>query len=539
MSAGRHVRIIAIVGAALAATTLSIEAASGGPAAGAREGGIFRMSTVAAQVDSIDAAIQSFAGSVPIRQATCAGLLRTPDRPFPEGLSLVPELATALPRITDGGRTYTFTIRRGVRFSTGAPVTAADIAHTINRFLNPVMKAYLAPFFADIVGARAVLEGKAQTARGVVARGNTLTIRLTRPAGDFSARITAVCVLPRTLPADAEGAKAPVPTAAPYFIAEYVPGRRIVLERNRFYRGGRPRHLDRFEIELTEDDASAIDRVAKGELDYAWIPTSSYAPRAAEFRRKYGLNKTRFFGVPTPFLRMFALNTSRPLFRENPQLRQAVNFAVDRRALLRERGPLAGFLTDQYLFPGLPGFRDERIYPLEKPDLRKARQLAKGRLRGRRAVLYTIDFPLGLAQAQIVKQNLAKIGLRVEIKAFPGVTLFEKLATPGERFDIGWVGWLSDFVDPSTLNDLFHGARSPEPNFSRFNSPAFNRRLERAARLIGARRSREYGVLDVELARDAAPAVAYAYDNALTLVSERVGCVVVNPYLDLAAACLK
>jgi len=402
-----------------------------------------------------------------------------------------------------------------------------------------VMKAYLAPFFADIVGARAVIDGKAQTARGVVANRNTLTIRLTRPAGDFGARIAAVCVVPRTLPVDAEGAKAPVPTAAPYFIAEYVPGRRVVLERNRFYRGSRPRHLDRFEIELTEEDARAIDRVDRGELDYAWIPTSSYAARAAEFRRKYGLNRARFFGVPTPFLRMFALNTSRPLFRGNPQLRRAVNFAVDRRALLRERGPLAGFLTDQYLFPGLPGFRDERIYPLEKPDVARARQLARGNLRGRRAVLYTIDNPLGLAQAQIVKQNLARIGIRVEVKAFPGVALFEKLATPGAPFDIGWVGWLSDFPDPSVLNDLFHGARSPETNYSRLDSPPFNRRLARVATLTGAERYREYGRLDVELARDAAPAVAYAYDNALTLVSERVGCVVVNPYLNLAAACLK
>jgi peptide/nickel transport system substrate-binding protein len=533
-------RMIAILGAALAATTLSIDAASGGPAATTREGGVFRVATVAGQVDSIDAAIQNLAATVPIRQATCAGLLRNPDKPYPEGLTVLPELATAAPRITDGGRTYTFRIRSGVRFSTGAPVTAVDVAHTINRFLNPVMKASpLGPFFVDIVGARAVLDGKAQTARGVAARGNTLTIRLTRPAGDFSARIAAVCVVPRTLPADAEGAKAPVPTAAPYFIAEYVPGRRIVLERNRFYRGSRPRHLDRFEIELTEDDASAIDRVDRGELDYAWVPTASYAPRAAEFRRKYWLNRTRFFGVPTPFLRMFVLNTSRPLFRGNAQLRRAVNFAVDRKALLRERGPLAGFLTDQYLFPGLPGFRDERIYPLEKPNVAKARQLARDNLRGRRAVLYTTAFPLGLAQAQIVKQNLAKIGIRVEIKSFPGVTLFEKLATPGEPFDIGWIGWLSEIPEPSILNDLFHGARSPGPNYSRLDSPSFNRRLERAARLTGARRYREYGGLDVELARDAAPAVAYAYDNALTLVSERVGCVVVNPYLDLAAACLK
>ena len=96
-----------------------------------------------------------------------------------------------------------------------------------------------------------------------------------------------------------------------------------------------------------------------------------------------------------------------------------------------------------------------------------------------------------------------------------------------------------DLPDPSLLNDLFAGANSPDPNFSRFDSPTYNRRLDRASRLVGQRRYAMYGRLDVDLARDAAPAIAYAYDNALTLVSKRVGCIVLNPYLDLAAACLR
>ena len=83
---------------------------------------------------------------------------------------------------------------------------------------------------------------------------------------------------------------------------------------------------------------------------------------------------------------MFVLNTSRPLFKNNPKLRQALNFAVDRKTLTRELGPFVGTATDQYLRLSLPGFRDERIYPLKGPDLKKARALAKGHMRERKAV---------------------------------------------------------------------------------------------------------------------------------------------------------
>jgi peptide/nickel transport system substrate-binding protein len=514
-------------------------AASGGTR-GTQSGGTLRVGIAGDQFDSVDAAITASPATLTIVRATCAGLMQSPDKPFPEGLTFVPELAAKGPRITDGGRTYTFTMRRGLRFSTGAAVTARDVVHTINRLLNPVMKAYAANLLIEIVGAREVLAGRAQTARGVVARGNTVTIRLTRPVGDFVARMAlGACVVPQSLAPDAEGAKPPIPTAGPYYVAEYVPGRSVVLERNRFYRGARPHRVDRIEVDLTGANPSILDRVDRGELDYGWATTSAFADRANEFRRKYGLNRSRFFAVPAGFLRLFVLNTSRPLFRNNPALREAVNFAIDRRALLRERGPFAGVLTDQYLPPSLPGFRDERIYPLEEPNVARARELARGNLRGRRATLYTIAIPLGLAQAQIVKANLARIGLDVRIEQHPGSLYFERVEEPGAPFDIAWAGWLADVPDPSVLNDLFHGRNIPEPNLSRFDSPTFNRRLDNASRLTGPARYREYAQLDVDLARDAAPAIAYAYDTALTLVSDRVGCVVVNPYLDLAAACLK
>ena len=508
-----------------------------------KEGGTFRVGIPAQFAGSIEptTGVASFI----FLRATCAGLLTFADRPLPAGNRIVPEVATDYPKISNGGKTYTFKLRSDFRFSTGKRVTAADFAHTINRLLNPAMASPQSSDFAPIAGAQQVIDGKAQSASGVIARGDTLTIELTKPVVHFSALIASdICVLPASQPVDPEGVRAPVAGAGPYYVSQYVPAERVVLERNRYYRGDRPHHVDRFVVDLTGDSSTVLDEVERGDLDYGWMPNNEIAARADELKRKYGVNKTRFFIAPDTFLRMFVLNTSRPLFRGNAELRRAVNFAIDRTALQRERGgPVAGTITDQYLPPGLPSYRNVNIYPLRAPNVAKARLLARGHTRSGKAVLYVPSSPLGAAQAQIVQRDLAKIGLAVEIKQFPSPVLFDKLATRGEPFDIGWIGWKL-LPDPGfVLDALFDGRTIGQPsfaNYSYFNSQTYNRLLDRAARIpFGRARNLAYRDLDLQLTRDAAPAIAYSYDNRLTLVGPRVGCVVVNPELDLAAVCLK
>jgi peptide/nickel transport system substrate-binding protein len=468
--------------------------------------------------------------------------MRLPDKPQAAGL--VPEVAEGPPKVSANGKTYVFTIRKGVRFSTGSPVTARDVAHTINRILDKRFQSPLASQFSDIVGADVVIAGKAATASGIVARGDTLAIRLTKPLGDFTARTSYLCVVPAAVPPDPEGVRAPVPTPAPYYIAEYVPNDHVVLLRNRFYRGTRPHHIDRFDIDLSADAQTILDRVDKNQLDYAWAPNMEYAVRAGDFAKRYGINKSRFFTSPGTFLRMFALNTSRPLFKDNLALRRAVNFAVDRHALLVERGFLAGRLTAQYLWPGMLGFKDASIYPLKAPNLKKARKLARGHTRAGKAVLYVPTLPSASAQAQILSFDLKKIGINVEVKAFPPLLLFDKLATRGEPFDIGWIGWAipGDRDGAFFLDSLFDGRTIGQPgfgNYSYFNSAKYNTLLQRDERLTGPARARAFGALDADISRNAAPAIPYAYDNTMNLVSSRTGCAVFNPYLDLAAVCLK
>lgn len=531
---------------AIAGGLLMIAAQPGalGSTSSVEQGGTFNVSFMATGFDHVDPALSYTTESWALLDATCARLMTYPDKAPPEGLRLVPEVATGYPHISSDARTYTFTLRKGFRFSDGTPVEADAFARAINRTLAPGITAG-APYTRDIVGAEAVRAGKSEAAAGVVANGNRLVVRFTRAVPDFPAQTTMpfFCAVPPTLPSDPEGVGA-FPGSGPYYISEYVRGQRVVLERNRFYRGMRPRHVDRFVVDLqARTPQEVLDRIEGGRADWGFVPPPFYFDPARGFVRKYGVNRSQFFIKPGVALRGYVLNSSQPLFRSNIKLRRAVNFALDRPALVRQGGTgslLAGRPTDQYQPPTMPGFEDEHIYPLVRPDLRKARALARGQTRSGKAVLYTFDVPQTLAAAQVVKQNLKRIGLEVEIKGLPYQAYFRRLLMAGAPFDIAFTGWIADYVDPyQYANPLFDGRFVGETNLAHFNSPKYNHLMRRAARLQGDARYRAYGQLDVQLARDAAPMAAVAYDNQATLVSKRVGCIVLRPTLDLAAACLK
>lgn len=531
---------LAIGGGLLLAATQT--GAAGSPSA-AEAGGTFNVSFMATAFDHVDPALSFSAEGWALLDATCTRLMTYPDKAPPEGLRVVPEVATGYPRISSDAKTYTFTLRKGFRFSDGTPVEASAFARAINRTLAPGVISGGAQFTQAIVGAGAVQSGKSAAAAGVVASGNRLVVRFTRPVLDFPAQTTMpfFCAVPPTLPSDPEGVGA-FPGSGPYFISEYIRGQRVVLERNRFYRGTRPHHVDRFAVDLQAGTPQEVlDRIEGGRADWGLIPPLLYFDPARGLVRKYGVNRSQFFVKPGLVLRGWALNSSRPLFRDNVKLRRAVNFALDRRALVRAAGsPLAGRPTDQYLPPAVPGFKDQDIYPLTRPNVQKARALARGQTRSGKAVLYTFDVPFLLASAQIVKQNLKKIGLEVEVKSLPSPAAFRLTIRPGAPVDIAYSPWIADYVDPyQYANILFDGRFIGESNLAHFNSPRYNALLRRAARLQGDARYRAYGQLDVQLARDAAPIAAVAHDNQATLVSSRVGCIVLRPLLDLTAACLK
>ena len=345
---------LAIGGAAVA-----IGIAQGAPASperGIQEGGIFRVALNSfSGIDSMDPALASSPPGWALLDTTCARLLAYPDKPPPAGFQLRPDAAASFPTVSADGKTYTFRLRPGFRFSDGSPLRASAFARAINRVLAPEMNSPGVNYVRDIVGAGRVLAGKAETASGVVARGNTLVVRLTRPAPDFPHRTasTFFCAVPPGLPIDPEGRGA-FPAAGPYYVTEYRRGERVVLRKNPHYGGRRPHHVAGFDVDLrAASPQEVLQRVDRDEADWGHTLAPIYFDPALGLIEKYGINRSRLFLRPGLTLRILAFNSARPLFRNNPSLRRAVNFALDRPGLAGG-GPLVSAPSDQYLPSALP-----------------------------------------------------------------------------------------------------------------------------------------------------------------------------------------
>ena len=538
---------IGLAAVTLAAAIFAMSAT--GTSATAPNGGIFRIYIYqGAGLDHVDPALSFSPVGWALIDTFCARLLTYPDRPGPAGFKTVPEVALAQPSVSRDGRTFTFTLRTDFRFSDGKPVRADAFARAINRTLDPGMHSPGAMHTRDIVGAGEVLAGRARAARGVVARGRTLTVRLTHPAPDFPARLTLpyFCAVPPNMPADPEGERV-FAGAGPYHVTTYVPGERVVIRRNRFYGGSRPHHVDGFDVDLRASSTSdMLQRVDRNEYDWGHGPAGVFfSDPTLRLQEKYGINQSRFFVAPGLGLRLLVFNSSRPLFRSNPGLRRAINFALDRKALeATGGGPIGGTLTDQYLPVAMPGFVDADIYPLGGPDLARARTLAQGNLRDGKAILLTPEFPLPLATAQLVKRQLEPLGIDVTIDPVPlhiaSADYFDKLIASDAAWDIALVLWTPNLPDAHVyLNLLLTGRLPGSQTLTRLEPADYGRVLSKAASVVSPQaRAQAFGALDVSVARDAAPAAALNVVNEATLVSDRVGCIVPRPVLDLTSVCL-
>ncbi len=521
----------------------------------AEAGGVLRV-TVEEDFPSLDPALGA---ARQIHYATCANLVTYPDKPAPEGSRIVPEVAEAIPTPTAGGTTYTFRIRRGFRFSppSNEEVTAMTFKLALERMLHPRMKSSL-PFFAPglsrIVGYDEYVGGGARELSGVVARGRTLTVRLSQPDGGFLATLAggAACAVPRTAPIDPRGVDN-LASAGPYYVASHTPRQELILERNPNYDGERQHHLDEIVFDIGVESSRALQDIEAGKADYALSgPPRDAGPRLeAEYGAGTAAAKAgyqQYFVNEATGARFLHMNTSRPLFSQ-VRLRQAVNFAIDRQALVAEGrrsaevNPFnAGQPTDDYLPPTTVGAKDFRVYPLDRPDLQQARRLA-GRVRAS-AVMYTPNLSPWREEAAIIKRNLAPLGIEVEIEEFPIGDYFTRIFRRDEPFDLAVSGISFGSTDPAHILSIFHGRgiRATEgQNPSYFDDPAFNRTLDAASKLSGAKRYREYNRLAFELARDQAPAAAIATTASRDFFSARTGCQVYQPVhgISLAALCLR
>ena len=492
--------------------------------------------SVPAGITWFDPAMADAIDDSQVEYAICSTLLNNPDEAGPGGLAVVPDAASAMPTVSDGGRVYRFLIRRGMRFSppSNELVTAETFKSSIERTLSPAksMGNIAGPGeqeLNDVVGEAAYLAGKARHISGITAHGYRLTIRLTHPTPDFPELIShsAFCALPTDMPLKPQlGA---FPTSGPYYIAAATPGRSLTLLRNPNYHGDRPRRPRRIDVVIGPQHP--IESVEDGKLDYAIDAVSPAEDRV--LARRYGAGspaarsgRQQYFVTPKFELDDVDLNNSRPLFA-SARMRRAVNYALDRRALAARGGAFyaSASVTQMYLPPGVPGFRDEHIYPLT-PDVAEARRLAgPGH---RTAVIWCPILGGAPRAARIIAHDLAAIGIDAQVKCFPGNIYWDYLLANGAAWDLA--------VDGQAQ------ATDQRDYFQFFTGFGVNSLLASADRKSGLARAFAYERLDDLLVRKVAPQVAYANESAHDFFSARIGCQLVQAgagVVDLGALCIR
>ena len=350
------------------------------------------------------------------------------------------------------------------------------------------------------------------------------------------------CAVPPTLPPDAEGVRR-FPGAGPYVVQEYRPDERITIRRNRYYGGDRVHHVDGFDVDLHANSAEEVlDRIEAGQADWGYtLPQAAFLP-SRRLIDKYGINYSRFWVMPGLTVATLALNSSRPLFKDNAKLRRAVNLAMDRSHFISDKSVSTD--TDRYVPPGVPGSTDRKIYP-RMGDQARAKALAAGNLRGGKVVFHVPESPWAIGCAQCVAEQLARIGLEVEIRPFAEWTTTSaylgRLGNPDEPWDMALVLWTPDFVDPVRL----HQPPARHTGRGRHQPGALRRTRVRpadAARGAPARRRPPQGIRRARTrtrARRRSDCCRSLVLNEATLLSARAGCPLLRPALVLTTVCLK
>jgi ABC-type transport system substrate-binding protein len=389
---------------------------------------------------------------------------------------------------------------------------------------------------ADIVGATAYNENKARHISGISVRSNKLSIRLRAPEGAFASRLAEAffCPVPIGTPVVPGGVTRPIPSAGPYYVASSALGQTVLL-RNPNYHGARPRRIERIVYTSSVPSAKAVALVDSGAAEFVDGYTTDADPGALATTSGAARHKGRYVVVPVPFIDAIAFNTKRPLFRD-ARMRRAVSFSIDRRALAAvfDEPP-----TDRYIPPAIPGFQSGHVYP-PAGDLAEAKRLAGPG--SHRAVLYSCGPPANVTPSveQIIRSNLARIGIRVQIERSLGC-LNGPDTKKREEADMALVSPGDNVGDPAWTIRATLGL-SPDGVPGYWNDPVLRRRIERAEALQGRARIREFARLDEILVRDAAPFAPYGSFTVPEYFSPQVGCKVFQAtyhFVDLGALCVR
>jgi YVTN family beta-propeller protein len=412
---------------------------------------------------------------------------------------LVPDLALAVPQPTDGGLTYAFRLRPGIRYSTGVPVRASDVRRELERLYT---------VHSDAAGTLGAIRGASQCARspsecdlsrGVVTddRARTVVFHLTRPDPQLLFALTLSPARPVPPGTPRTGlSRRPVSSTGPYRAAVLQPGRRLLLVRNERFRewsrAAQPDgYPDRIDVRMAIDPGVRARTVATGHADEALeVANANLAPLRTTFASQLHLHAQ-------PHTSFLNFNVRRPPF-DDVRARRAVNLAFDRAALARRfGGPGLSTPTCQALPRSFPGHQDYCPWTRgphdgrwHGPDLRRARALVRASGTTGAAVRFLVlqKETVGASAGDLLAAALRSIGYRPHVEIMTNPAFGERLG--GGRWNISAAEWIADYPDPSQFLAQFLACSSYRPadpagttNSGGFCDAALDRLIARAQAL--------------------------------------------------------
>jgi len=454
------------------------------------------------------------------------------------GATLVANLATSVPAPTDGGRTYTFQLRRGIRYSNGALVRPEDFRSSLKRSFQ--VSEVPPPFFQGIVGGTECVKQPAacDLSRGIETNdeARTVTIHLTAADPDFLYKLA--LPLASLVPAGSPLRPAndqPLPGTGPYRVESVDAGGTVRLVRNPHFRvwasDARPDgYADEIVIRTDGEAKQQVAAVLDGEADWAVVPPERIPALATQ--RPAELHSDARVATWYMFLNVRV----RPF--NDVRVRRALNFATDRSRLVELLGgTLAAQPTCQIVPPNVFGYGPHCPYTFHPdpagtwiaPDVGKASQLVEAS--GTRGMKVTVSTFSGLEPiGRYFTSLLRRLGYVSSLRVLDQEEYFPTVADSSARAQIGPNAWFADFPAASNFVDQLFSCESfvraspANRNFSELCDRGIEQAIT-AARRAQALDPRAGGELWSRADRaltDTAAAVPFANLRTVVLVSKRV-----------------
>ncbi len=432
-------------------------------------------------------------------------------------LRIVPDIAVRW-EVTDDGRTYTFYLKKNVRFSNGREVTAEDFRFSFERVLSPRFRSPNTWVLDKILGSEEFMDGKKEYIEGIeVIDRYTLRLKLKERFSPFLGLLTMppAYVVPeevvRTLGNDFSSR--PVGTG-PFILKEWRHNQEIILGARNDYFGGTPK-IKGIIYRIIPEDLTAITEFEVSNLDILSLPASAIKKfRNDPERNRYIIEKT---GLNIYYLGM---NCSKPPFNRK-NIRRAVSYGIDRKKILETIYEKRGELAAGIIPPALRYWENPTI-PEYNPQY--AMKLIKSSRYGGEKIDFYITADKEVVDiAEVIENYLKKIGLNVRIRQLEW-SAYKEALVKGEPH-LFWLSWWADYPDPENfLFPLFHssnlGARG---NRVRYVNPEVDRLIELGQKTINKKKRREYYAKGESIIINDLPIVPFWHKKEI---------VIIQPYIE-------